>query len=265
MPPKRLRDDDTTAEELQRTVEAFSRTRSAVDEAVSEFLCPITQSLPIDPVTAEDGKVYERSAIEEWLKTHERSPLTNEAIGARLLPALQVKNMISTMVKSGALTGEKAAAWKERLAEEEEVAETRRKAEAGDDVAMLRLGNWHMVGSKGLLKDEAKAFEWFSKSHEAGCATGTNMLGRCYLLGWGVEPCNLTAMSFTTEAASRGSQLGCFNLGRLFAGDVPIDGWTKNVRIARRWYSEVATASVKDASDGIIEKAAAWLRTHEAR
>ena len=37
----------------------------AMDDSAAEFCCPITQELPIDPVTAEDGRVYERSAIEE--------------------------------------------------------------------------------------------------------------------------------------------------------------------------------------------------------
>ena len=64
---------------------SFSGTKSAVDEAVAELLCPITHSLPVDPVTAEDGNIYERSAIEEWLKGQQRSPLTNVAMGAKLL------------------------------------------------------------------------------------------------------------------------------------------------------------------------------------
>ena len=31
-----------------------------------EFVCPITQELPIKPVTGEDGKIYEEAAIREW-------------------------------------------------------------------------------------------------------------------------------------------------------------------------------------------------------
>ena len=45
------------------------RFRSAIDDSFSEFLCPITHELPLDPVTATDGHVYERSAIEQWLET----------------------------------------------------------------------------------------------------------------------------------------------------------------------------------------------------
>ena len=49
-------------------VDSCKRLRSAVDESLTHLVCAITQELPLDPVTAEDGNVYERSAIEEWLK-----------------------------------------------------------------------------------------------------------------------------------------------------------------------------------------------------
>jgi len=62
------------------------------------------------------------------------------------------------------------------------VAEMRRQAEAGDGAAMFMLGNWYLHGQKGLAKDHAKAFEWLSKSHEAGDASGTGELGGCYSL-----------------------------------------------------------------------------------
>ena len=68
----------------------------------SEFLCPITHSLPVDPVTAEDGKVYERSAIEEWLKKQQRSPLTNEVMGTKLLRAMRLKYVTNGIKKKSA-------------------------------------------------------------------------------------------------------------------------------------------------------------------
>ena len=50
MPPKRA------AEESQEETQACKRYRQAIDEAVEEYVCPITAELPIDPVTAEDGR-----------------------------------------------------------------------------------------------------------------------------------------------------------------------------------------------------------------
>ena len=174
MPPKR---GFAAAEAEDETVQEFRRHKSAVNEAMNEFLCPITFSLPVDPVMAEDGKVYERSAIEEWLKKKRKSPVTNLAMGTKLLPALQVKNMIRAMVTSGALTGDKVDAWKLKLKEEEVVAEWLRKAEAGDGEAMYGLGLWYEYGQNGLAEDAAKAFEWYEKSHEAGNASGTALAG----------------------------------------------------------------------------------------
>jgi len=129
------------------TAETSKRYRSAIDAMAEEWLCPITQELPVDPVMAKDGRVYERAAIEDWLQRQAgmevKSPVTNEPMGRRLLPAVQVRNTIKGMVTSGAISGSKADAWKQRIAEEEEVAEVRRRAEGGDAVAMRRLGSWH--------------------------------------------------------------------------------------------------------------------------
>ena len=255
MPPKRGR---TAADEM---AQEFRRHKSATEEAFAELVCPITFSLPIDPVTAEDGKVYERSAIEEWLKQQHKSPVTNLAMGTRLLPALQVKNMIRTMVTSGALTGDKVDAWMLKLEEEEKVAEWRRKAEAGDGRAMHILGFWHENGVNGLAKDLAKAFEWHEKSHEAGDATGTYCLSWYYLVGVGVPKCPMRGATLLMDAAGRGSQCACDTLG--FACAIGCIGFPKDEKMARRYYSMVASASIDDYT-AAKEKAATWLREHPA-
>jgi len=257
MPPKRGRAaaEDETSQELRRT-------KSAVNEAMNEFLCPITFSLPVDPVTAEDGNVYERSAIEEWLKQQHKSPVTNLAMGTRLQPALRVKNMIRTMVASGALTGDKVDAWKLKLKEEEEVAEMLREAEAGDGRAMYDLGVSYEYGEMGLVKDLAKAFEWYKKSHEAGDASGTGSLGNCYLHGHGVPMCLVRASTLMGRAAERGSKAACCTLGLAYAkGDW---GFPKDEKMARLYYSMVASAALDDCTAANKEEAATWLREHPA-
>jgi TPR repeat protein len=257
MPPKRGRSaalEDETAQ--------LRRHKSAFEEAMNEFLCPITFSLPVDPVTAEDGNVYERSAIEEWLKQQHKSPVTNLAMGTRLQPALRVKNMIRAMVASGALTGDKVDAWKLKLEEEGEVAEMLRKAEAGDGAAMCNMGGWYMRGEKGLAEDEAKAFEWYEKSHEAGYAGGTGGLGDCYLHGAGVPKCFARGATLLSDAAARGSKYACYQLGRAYADG--LWGFPKDEKMARRYYSMVASASIDDCIDEGKEDAATWLRAHAA-
>jgi TPR repeat protein len=259
MPPKR---GHAAAEAEDETAQEFRRHKSAVNEAMNEFLCPITFSLPVDPVTAEDGNVYERSAIEEWLEQQHKSPVTNLAMGTRLQPALRVKNMIRAMVTSGALTGDKVDAWKLKLEEEEEVAEMLREAVAGHGDAMCVLGIWYESGTKGLAKDEAKAFEWYEKSHEAGNSSGTCSLGWCYLEGNGVPKCPMRASTLMSQAAERGRKVACCTLGLAYAkGDW---GFPKDEKMARRYYSMVASASIDDCSDDAKEEAAKWLREHPA-
>ena len=184
------------------------------------------------------------------------------AMGTRLLPALQVKNMIRMMVASGALTGDKVDAWKLKLKEEEEVAEMLREAEAGEGAAMYGLGLWYELGKKGLAKDLAKAFEWFKKSQEAGNVGGTSGLGRCYLVGKGVPKCPMRGAMLMGEAAGRGSQNACYNLGLAYAKGCL--GFPKDEKMARRYYSMVASASIENCADVGIENAATWLREHPA-
>ena len=59
---KRVRDEH----DAYRTENKRFKTTSSI--IVEELLCPITQQLPVYPVTAEDGRVYERDAIEEWIE-----------------------------------------------------------------------------------------------------------------------------------------------------------------------------------------------------
>jgi len=56
--------ESTAAQSIQREKEAAvtsSRKRKTQDseDMLAEYLCPITQELPVDPVVAEDGQCYE--------------------------------------------------------------------------------------------------------------------------------------------------------------------------------------------------------------
>ena len=50
--------------------------QGAAAAVVSSFVCPITQAVMEDPVMTADGHTYERAAIEQWLASHNTSPLT---------------------------------------------------------------------------------------------------------------------------------------------------------------------------------------------
>lgn len=64
-------------------------------EPPNEFLCPITQEIMEHPVSAEDGHVYERAAIEQWLSVKQTSPSTNMEMGSKLTPAYSIGSLIA--------------------------------------------------------------------------------------------------------------------------------------------------------------------------
>lgn len=60
-----------------------------------EFLCPITLQLMNDPVIGSDGNTYERSAINQWLRTNPHSPLTRQPMTvASLKPNFALRTAI---------------------------------------------------------------------------------------------------------------------------------------------------------------------------
>jgi uncharacterized protein YegL len=77
--------------------------------APSEFLCPITQEIMIDPVVGTDGHTYERDAIVTWLAQHATSPQTRQHMTvSNLAPNWALKNLIADFLKTAA--GSQAAA-----------------------------------------------------------------------------------------------------------------------------------------------------------
>ena len=129
MPPKRKAPKAAAAIDLTEMASPQEKKQKVALTAIAkEFVCPITQELPIKPVTAEDGKIYEEKAIREWFSKKDgapTSPSTGAVIGTKLFPAPQARNTIEALVKSGAIDGEIAEAWQKKLEQESEVAVTR--------------------------------------------------------------------------------------------------------------------------------------------
>ena len=259
MPPKRAAPEETQAE-----TQACKRYRQAIDEVAEEYVCPITAELPIDPVTAEDGRCYERCAIEEWFvrqpQAQVKSPVTNEPMGKRLLPAVQVRNTLKRLVESGAISGSKADAWKQAMAEEAKGAALRVKAEGGDAVAMTDLGFAYRDGSHGLKTDLTQAFTWFKRAADLKDVRALAACGIAYLNGDGVERSNSRGCNMISVAATMGSECACGVLGR--ANAEGLWGLDKNPQEATRWYREMQKCDRLDAVEENRERAAAWLREH---
>ena len=61
----------------------------------SQYMCPITHEPMRDPVAAADGFTYERTNIEQWLRGHGTSPMTNKALpGRNLVPNTTLRSLI---------------------------------------------------------------------------------------------------------------------------------------------------------------------------
>jgi hypothetical protein len=259
MPPKRAAPKETQAE-----TQACKRYRQAIDEVAEEYVCPITAELPIDPVTAEDGRCYERCAIEEWFvrqpQAQVKSPVTNEPMGKRLFPAVQVRNTLKRLVESGAISGSKADAWKQAMAEEAEVAALRVEAEGGDAVAMCDLGVAYRDGKRGLKKDLTQAFTWFKRAADLKDVYGLAACGVAYIDGKGVERSNIRGLIMLGWAAALGSEAACGILGQ--ANAEGLWGLDKNPLEATRLYREMQKCACRAADDETREQAAAWLREH---
>ena len=60
-----------------------------------DYICPITAEIMTDPVSTSDGFTYERTAITDWLRTKDTSPVTGATLESKtLIPNLSLRSMI---------------------------------------------------------------------------------------------------------------------------------------------------------------------------
>ena len=222
---------------LAADAQELKRVKTVMNSVADEYLCPITQELPVDPVMAEDSKIYERWAIEEWLAKKERSPSTGAPMGTRLLPATQVRNTIGRLVESGTIEGDKATAWKAKLKDEKELKELRASAEEGDTDAMYHLGVAYHNGEYGLRGDTQQARVWYKRGaelHEVWCMRA---YGEYLLEGYGGESLTALGLIYVTRAAAAGLRSGQLLLGKALAkGKYSLP---KDTAQAKFWLSKV--------------------------
>ena len=231
---KRARDPD--AVDLTDDPSPEKRQKKALTAIAKEFVCPITQELPIKPVTAEDGKIYEEKAIREWFSKKDgepTSPSTGAVIGTKLFPAPQARNTIEALVKSGAIAGDMATAWVKKLEDETKVKVLRAKAEGGDGESMWKLGVFYESGEYGLAKDDVQARAWYDRSAATRHPKGMASAGECLLCGFGGPQNDSLGFVNLMDSAHLGSDMGAFLLGQAcFKG---YNGLPKDRVRARYW------------------------------
>ena len=111
----------------------------------AKLLCRISNTLPLDPVVASDGLIYERSNVADDRAVHS-SP--------------QIKQVIEMLVTSGSVDKKYLGGWKEEL-QRMKFQRLKADAEAGDANGMVELGELYMEGD-GTENDEEEGYRWFS-------------------------------------------------------------------------------------------------------
>jgi TPR repeat protein len=263
MPPKRKARKPADAIDLTEMASPQEKKQKvALTTIAKEFVCPITQELPISPVTAEDGKIYEEKAIREWWSQKDgdpTSPSTGAVIGTKLFPAPQARNTIEALIQSGAIDGEIAEAWTKKLEQETKIKRLRAKAEGGDAEAMWKLGVSYENGECGLAKDKAQARAWYERSAAARDPRGLAAFGEFLLLGIGGAEDNVFGVMNLTQAAELGSDVGAYYLGYVFFKGC--NGLPKDPVRARYWLEKaIGECEVNNLNDADLAEAARWLR-----
>jgi len=113
--------DEDDYDEDNEDVEPFVEEGGNEEEdaaAPQHLICPLTQTLLVDPVSTMAGMTYSRSAIARWLREHDTDPLTNMTMTSRkLIPNFTVRVALTewretfkAKSSAGAGSGESASA-----------------------------------------------------------------------------------------------------------------------------------------------------------
>jgi hypothetical protein len=205
----------------------YSEPKADIGNFGQHFVCPITLAYPVVPVTAADGRVYERAAIEQHINQHAgvlKSPVYGVPMGRALLDAPHIKSAIEDMVRRGLCDAALAVQYKAEAAKKE-CDDTLKRAEEGDLPSMIRVAMFYKMGSRGLKKDLHKSLHWYKLAYTPGdvdlaASLGTAMLSVIYdESAESYCTTNLTSkgLMYLGIAASQGSKLAAFKLGIILA------------------------------------------------
>lgn len=195
-----------------------------------DLICPITLELPFDPVTAEDGTVYERAAIKQYFATKGpgkvKSPSKGVMMGQVLKAAPHVKNIIETSIQRQYIKGDLAKKWKEKEKQRKEKVDLLKAAEQGDSDSMFDVAFNYGNGEDGFEQDYEMADHWCSKASAAGDATAMAKKGEFLVGGFGVAKDEKKGLLYLGMAAGRGSAFAAYILAKKLWAEgevVPVD------------------------------------------
>jgi TPR repeat protein len=255
----------TRAATVAAAEEEKSTLKSTLVSVLKEHTCPITGELMEDPVTAEDGHVYERSAIQKWFEMQPtqiaKSPMTGRTIGFRLYTNLQARNVIAKLVEAGACSHEEASDYKKRRLNQVALDKLYEEIEKNECVAsMAELGYVYRDSLYGQNENQRKAFEWFKCAADRSHIEATTSVGICYLNGTGVEKNRSRGILYLSQGAIRGSEHAAAVLGWAFENGN--HGFDVDPVTASSWYYMMASAYKKDSIELYRNRAKAHLEKY---
>lgn len=71
-----------------------------VVDILGHLVCNISNQLPVDPVIAEDGRIYDRQGIKRHFEEQKTSPVDKKPIGATLIDGRHISCLLQSMVDS---------------------------------------------------------------------------------------------------------------------------------------------------------------------
>lgn len=96
----KLKEGSFNDEEMELSVQAIAVKEKVSEDLITDFVCPITQEIFINPVIAEDGNCYEKFAIEYWfLHGNIRTPLSPQPVSSKVVPNISLKKMINNFIQ----------------------------------------------------------------------------------------------------------------------------------------------------------------------
>ena len=252
-----------------RRDDRIKRMKMSVESMLEEYMCPISMELPVDPVTAMDGKIYERAFIATWIeKSHSahgivKSPATGASMDTKLIPAPHVFNSIQKLIEDNELESSHAKSWLERKKQrdvERKVDQCRAKAEAGDAAAMFELYTWYREEENGLSWQTGRAIRWLKKASDLHHPHAMAEYGLLLVRGVDVQSENVPyGLLLIGRAATLGSMNAC-----LFLGTGHVDGshgLPKDAKLTKYYYKKALDGICEnhDSTDVDIEEAKTWL------
>lgn len=250
----RLTNAIETTIEIEAARDGKKRQKRMCEVLAAEYICPITQELPVEPVTAEDGKIYEKAAIQKWLTMNLRSPATGLPMGTHLLPATQVRNTIEQLVLSGDVDKDKTLNWLQKFKNDKKMKKLRARADQGDLDAVYKIGIAFSKGMYGVAIDKHEARIWFEFGAMRNDVKCMAMFGDFLLRGIAGSVDHCSALIYISQAAALGSDMAAWILGNIYIHNYPIirPMIDMNVDRAQHWFEQVCVCEVKHLKHDIV-------------